>query len=90
VELAEAKTKHMAAFLKALEVQGPALVVVESAAVDVALAARNLPRVEVVEAGNVSVYHLVRYPVVVASRGAMTVLMQRLDGSKRKEGSTAS
>lgn len=90
IDLPEAKTRHMVSLLGALGITGPALVVVESATPAVTLACRNLSRVEVVEAAKVSVYQLVRYPVVVASRGAMAALVQRLDGSKGKEGSDAS
>ncbi|MCL6445668.1 MAG: 50S ribosomal protein L4, partial [Alicyclobacillus sp.] len=59
LELAEAKTKHMVALLRNLQV-GKALIV-ESAKQDVAcLAARNIPDVKYVDAYGINVYDLLR------------------------------
>jgi len=80
LSLPEAKTRLFAALLKALGVKGPALVVVESVDPVLSLAARNVPRVEIVCARDVNVYQLTRYPVVVASRGAMEAMRVRLEG----------
>ncbi len=82
LKLAEGKTKLFAALMKALEVKGAALFVVDELDANVVLAARNIPKVEVVCARDVNVYQLLRYPQVVASKSAMEVLAQRLGGEK--------
>jgi ribosomal protein L4 len=76
--LAEAKTKAFVAVLKTLELKAPALVVVDRVDEVLARAARNVPRVEVTAAKDVSVYQLVRYPVVLATTSAMEQLKARL------------
>lgn len=72
------KTKAFAALLKAQGVSGPVLVVVDSVERDLALAVRNVPRVELVRAADVNVYQLLRYPVVLASSTGLEQLMARL------------
>lgn len=78
LELEAAKTRQVVAVLSALGVQGPALLAVERVDATLALAARNLPRVEVACARDLNVYQLLRYPVVVATRSAMEILKGRL------------
>jgi large subunit ribosomal protein L4 len=72
------KTKAFAAMLKAQGISGPALVVVDTVERDLALAARNVPRVELVRAADVNVYQLLRYPVVLTSSAGLEQLMARL------------
>lgn len=72
------KTKAFAALLKAQGVSGPALVVVDTVERELALAVRNVPRVELVRAADVNVYQLLRYPVVLASSAGLEQLMARL------------
>ncbi len=72
------KTKAFAALLKAQGISGPVLVVVDTVERDLALAARNVPRVELVRAADVNVYQLLRYPVVLASSTGLEQLMARL------------
>ena len=74
----EPKTRPFAELLKGLGVNGPALIVLEGRDANVERSARNLDRVEVVTASDVHAYHLVRYPAIVASRGAMKILEARL------------
>ena len=74
----EARTRHFAALLKALQINGPALFVVDKVEDNVALAARNLPGVEVVAACNLHAYQLLRYPAVVVSRSGLQALETRL------------
>jgi large subunit ribosomal protein L4 len=80
-DLQEAKTRHFVAFLKALKVRAPALVVLGKADPKVSLAARNVRGVEVATASSVNVYQMTRYPVVVADRAAMEHLKGRLAGA---------
>ena len=72
------KTRAFAALLKAQGITGPVLVVVDTVERDLALAARNVPRVELVRAADVNVYQLLRYPVVLASSAGLEQLMARL------------
>jgi large subunit ribosomal protein L4 len=72
------KTKAFAALLKAQGISGPALVVVDTVERDLALAVRNVPRVELVRAADVNVYQLLRYPVVLANSAGLEQLMARL------------
>ena len=76
--VARPKTREFAALLKALKVEGPVLCVTGKADPDVIRSARNLPRLEIAVARDVSVFQLVRYPVIVADRAAVGVLEKRL------------
>jgi large subunit ribosomal protein L4 len=78
--LSEAKTKQLVAVLKALDVGKRALLVVEKMDETLKRAARNVSAVELVQARDVGVYQLLRYPVVIVTRGGMDVLKGRLDG----------
>lgn len=72
------KTRAFAALLKALGVKAPALILVDQPDVKAVLASRNIPGIEMMRAQDVHVYHVVRYPTVVATKAAMAVLEQRL------------
>ena len=72
------RTKAFAALLKAQGVSGSALVVVDAADANLVLAARNVPRVELVKASDVNVYQLLRYPAVLVNSAGMEQLMARL------------
>jgi large subunit ribosomal protein L4 len=74
------KTKEFAAFLKAQGIDGrPALVVVDQIDRNLQLAARNVPRVELVKARDVNVYQLLRYPTVIVNSAGMEELKARLE-----------
>ena len=72
------KTKEFSSFLKTLGVSKPALIVTGDFDEKVFLAGRNLPRVEVIEASEVNVYQLVRFPVIIADEAGMKILEERL------------
>jgi large subunit ribosomal protein L4 len=76
--LAEPKTKQFVTLMKLLKVQPPALFVVDKVDKNVARTCRNIPRVEMVRAKDVSVYQLVRYPIIVASKPGMDEMVARL------------
>jgi len=78
LSLPEAKTRDFAAVLKALEISGAALFIVDRVEDKIALAARNIPKVEVVAARNVNTYQLMRYPVVVMTRAGIEEMSGRL------------
>ena len=72
------KTKELSSLLKTLGVTKPALVVTGDFDEKVFFAGRNLPRVEVIEASEVNVYQLVRFPVIIADEAGMKILEERL------------
>jgi len=74
----EAKTRLFASLVKALEIAGPALFVVEKIDSNVAKASRNIPNIEVVRASDVNVHQLLRYPAVVVTRSGMLDIERRL------------
>lgn len=74
VELKETKTKAFAAFLRALKVEGRALVVVEKMSDPLRLSSRNLPGVCLKTHGDVNAYDLLRYPKIVIEEKAFTAL----------------
>ena len=82
--LADAKTREFVAVLKALKISGAALFVVDRVEDKVALAARNIPKVEVVAARTVNAYQLLRYPVVVLTSAGMQALSERLGGQSEE------
>lgn len=72
------KTKEFTAILRAQGIVGPVLVILDTVVQDLALAARNVPRVELVGAADVNVYQLLRYPTVLVNSAGMEKLMARL------------
>lgn len=84
LSLGEPRTKLVAGLLKNLGVDR-CLVVTHAVDPVLSLAARNLPRVEVLSARDVGVYHLVRYPALVVSRPAWEILASRLQGKTVEE-----
>jgi len=78
--VAEPKTKAAAALLKALGLTRGALIVVDKLDKNLACSIRNLPKVEVTTAQDVSTFQLLRYPVTVVTRVAMDKLKTRLEG----------
>jgi large subunit ribosomal protein L4 len=79
INVEDAKTKAFAALLKTLGVSAPALVVVDDIDRNLALASRNVPRVEVVNARDVNVYQLLRYPSIIVNSAGMEQLKARLE-----------
>lgn len=76
--LAAPKTKDLLALMKAQSIRGATLIVLEKSDPKIQMAARNLDRIEVAIARDVHTYQLFRYPTVVATKAAMTVLLNRL------------
>ena len=75
----EAKTKQFKAFMQAMDIKGPALVVVDQIDQKLRLASRNVPRVELVKASDVNVYQLLRYPSMIVNSAGMDQLKARLE-----------
>ena len=78
IEPADGKTRTFVALLDALKARRPALIVVDRVTEVLARASRNVAGVEVVAAGSLNTYQVVRYPALVATRAAMDVLKSRL------------
>lgn len=78
IALEKPKTKLMSDLLKSLGLSAKVLCVMGKTDPVVVKAARNMPAVEVVAAREVSVYQIVRYPVLVADRAGMDGLVARL------------
>jgi len=74
--LADAKTKNLAAVLKKFELSR-VLVVTDNVSNELLLASRNLPGVEVARASHVNVYQIARYPRLLLTKGALSVLESR-------------
>lgn len=73
------KTKAFMALLQGVGAKAPALVIVDAMDRDLELASRNVSRVEVVTAGGVNVYQLLRYRDIIVSRAGMDALKARLE-----------
>ena len=84
LSVAEPRTKLVAGLLKGLGLEG-ALLVTHGVDTKLALAARNLPTVQVLSARDVGVYHIVRHKAIVVSRAAWDVLEARLAGKPAAE-----
>ena len=76
--LEEPRTKQFVAMMKSLEVATPALFITDQIDRNLALAARNIPRVEVVSGQDVNVYQLLRYRSIIATKSGMAQIANRL------------
>lgn len=72
------KTKELAAIMKSLGLKSAVLLLLDKPEQNITRAARNLSGVQLVLARNVNTYQLLKYPAIVANRGAMEVLVNRL------------
>lgn len=72
------KTREMVAFLRRVGADADALVLVDDINPDVAVAARNLPRVLVVRASTVNPYLMLQFGHVVISKAGLEALGKRL------------
>jgi large subunit ribosomal protein L4 len=77
IELAEPKTKLLASRLKDWSL-GSVLIVIEASDEKLYLAARNLPHVEVIEAGAINPLSLAAYDKVLMTVGAVKLIEERL------------
>jgi large subunit ribosomal protein L4 len=78
VALSEPKTKRMVEWLKALEVQDSALVVLADADDAVERATRNLPHAKALRVAGLNVYDLLRYRTLILTKDAVARLEERL------------
>jgi large subunit ribosomal protein L4 len=78
IKLATPRTKEICALMKALEIKGKTLLILDVLDANVCLAARNLQDIEVVCAANVNTYQIVRYPQIVITKAGVEKLEQRL------------
>jgi len=78
LRLAAPRTKELCAVLKALDIKGKTLFILDTLDLTVCLAARNLQNVEVVCADNVNAYQLVCFPQIVITKAGVVKLEQRL------------
>ncbi len=76
--LAEPKTRLLVDWMQRQGVNGPALLICERIADPIRLAARNVPGMELVTAGHVNTYQILRYPAIMVLREAMPTLNKRL------------
>jgi large subunit ribosomal protein L4 len=72
------KTKGFIAVLAKVAPKASALVVAESVDNNLKLASRNLPEVQVERADAVNVYELLRFDKIVATKGALAKLQERV------------
>lgn len=85
LELSEPRTRLLAERLRRLSVDAPLLIVVGAVGRNLALAARNMPRVEVVRACDLDTYRLLRFPRLLATREAVEILRERVAGRTSEE-----
>jgi large subunit ribosomal protein L4 len=78
VAIAEPKTRLVAGLARSLGAEKGLLIIVDSADPKLALAARNLPRVEVALAKDVCTYSLLRWPSIVVTKAGLAALEKRL------------
>lgn len=78
LEFAEPKTKTFASILKALEIDGPVLLVLSELSPNVCLSSRNIDRLEIATADTVNTYQLVCYPSIIVESNALEVLKARM------------
>jgi large subunit ribosomal protein L4 len=83
LNIADAKTKNFAAWLKKMGVS-KGLIIADTVTKELLLASRNLTGVEVARASHVNVYQIARYPKVIVAKGALDVLNQRVTGAKKE------
>ncbi len=77
----EIRTRHVKEMLKALELDKRVVIVTDGVEKDVALSARNIPGVEVIQATWLHPYHLLGSGCILASKAAMDVIQKRLAGN---------
>ena len=81
-DLAEAKTKALKAMLTKMGFERSVLIVVNAYDEKLLLAARNLPKVEVVTAEEVSVYALLRYRDIIATKAGFQAMTERMSSTE--------
>ena len=74
----DGKTRSFVAFLEAIKIEAPALVVVDRVTPELEQAVHNIDRIELTSSESLNVYQLLRYPRIVLSKAAMDALQGRL------------
>lgn len=82
LSVADAKTKNFVKLLKALNVNSGALIVTDVVSNELLLASRNVPGIEVASANYVNVYQIARFPQLVITKGALSVIQNRTNSPK--------
>lgn len=82
IQISEAKTQNMVAFLDAVGAGDDALVLVNEDNANLLLSARNLPGVEVMKASTVNPYWMLLFKKIVITRAAFDALVTRLGGGQ--------
>ncbi len=78
LKLDEPKTKAMSKIVKDLEAERGMLMVVNTVEPNIALAARNIKKLELTTSQSVNTYQILRYPLIAVTREAMAELENRL------------
>ncbi|NCC49705.1 MAG: 50S ribosomal protein L4 [Spartobacteria bacterium] len=85
MHLESSKTRDFASLVKNLEGNRGALFVMDRVGDNVALASRNIPKVEVTSAESVNTYQIMRYPLIVMTKEGAQELTGRLQGTAGSE-----
>ncbi|TMQ00515.1 MAG: 50S ribosomal protein L4 [Verrucomicrobia bacterium] len=78
IKLSSPRTKEFVGVLNALKVEGTALVVAHAQDKNLALASRNVPRVQVATGDSLNTYQVLRFDKLLFTRGAFEQVEQRL------------
>jgi large subunit ribosomal protein L4 len=78
IQFSTPRTKEVCSLMKALDIKGKTLLILDTLDANVCLAARNLQDVEVVCASNVNTYQIVCYPQIVITKAGVEQLEQRM------------
>ena len=78
LEVSDIKTKALAALLKSLGAGENALIITDNVSKELFLSARNLPKVDVVNAENLNVYQLLLHKKVIITSAGLESLGKRL------------
>src|SRR6266516_5038766 len=78
IKLSSPKTREFVGMLNALQLEGTTLVVAPGQDKNLALASRNLPRVEVATSDSLNTYQVLRFDTLLFTRGAFERVAQRL------------
>ncbi|HMP89404.1 MAG TPA: 50S ribosomal protein L4 [Kiritimatiellia bacterium] len=82
IELADSKTRNFVAWLARLGLSKGVLIVTHDVSQNLLLASRNVPGVELARASHVNVYQIARYPRLVITKDALSILNDRAGGVK--------
>jgi large subunit ribosomal protein L4 len=82
VKLSSPRTKEFVGVLTALKLTGSTLLVAQSADKNLALAARNVPQVELTSGDVLNTYQVLRFDKLVFTRGAFEKVEERLSKAK--------